>query len=562
MATSSQQQTNKRGRFQNIRLPLIGSFTNRDSSPNKDQRFVNVFPETRKVESIESTKIFLNKRPGLDTYKTIAAGEGRGLAWFRSKFYLVIGNKVYEDGTSPTSIITMSTSTGPVGIINGNSASLGDYLFICDGTNGWVVKSDGSVITISNDGLRAISVTAAGTGFADGTYNCGLSGGGGSGATATYTTSGGAITEVTVTNPGTGYTSAPTVSFPSGGGSGAIGLVYLNAFPTPHIPTPTFIDGYVILAQRSDVYNCVLDEPQHWDSSNYLTAEMFPDAVVSLARQNNQVVVFGETSTEFFYDAANASGSPLSRNESTTIQLGCAFPYAVYQNEKTCIFVGQSDSGGRAVWQIEGFQPKKISDEFIDRIIDSETSPTTSHGFGLRTMGHLFYVVHLPTLSRTFVYDVEEKLWHEWSSLVSGTHVKFAYSHMADNHLGKAYLLHDSTGTICVLNPNTYTDSGTNILVEIVTNKFDMDTYRRKFISGFRLVGDRYSVASANSITLYWSDDDYQTWSNGKVIALWDGFPNFARLGSFRRRAFKIIHQMNNAFRAESIEVDYVEGDS
>ena len=48
-----------------------------------------------------------------------------------------------------------------------------------------------------------------------------FSGGGGSGATATATVSGGQVTSVTVTAGGSGYTSAPTVSFSGGGGSGA-----------------------------------------------------------------------------------------------------------------------------------------------------------------------------------------------------------------------------------------------------------------------------------------------------------------------------------------------------
>ena len=39
-----------------------------------------------------------------------------------------------------------------------------------------------------------------------------LSGGGGYGATATATVSGGAITAINVVNPGRGYTSAPTVA--------------------------------------------------------------------------------------------------------------------------------------------------------------------------------------------------------------------------------------------------------------------------------------------------------------------------------------------------------------
>lgn len=48
-----------------------------------------------------------------------------------------------------------------------------------------------------------------------------LIGGGGEGATATATVSGGKVTAVTVTEGGTGYTEAPEVVFIGGGGSGA-----------------------------------------------------------------------------------------------------------------------------------------------------------------------------------------------------------------------------------------------------------------------------------------------------------------------------------------------------
>lgn len=628
-------QQQRKQKEDNVRLPLIGSYTNRSSSGSKDQRFINIFPETRKVEAIESTKIFLNKRPGLSVYKDFGTGEGRGCIWFNNKFYVVVGNKVIEDGVTPTDKITLTGSTGPVGMVLGNSSTLGDYLFVCDGTSGWVIKSDGTVLTISNSGVRSISVITAGSGYVS-DPKVYLSGGAGSGATATTTTSGGAISAISVTADGTGYTSAPTVAFqftptavdatgntityaghqlangdrvklagtPPGGlntstkyyvvgvsgnlfqvsltaGGAAVdittsvltfqvltgapdtegtALAYLNAFPTPHIPTPTFLDGYIILPQRSDVYNCILDEPTDWDSGQYLTAEMFPDAVVGLARQNNQVVIFGSNSIELFYDAANVNGSPLARNDSTTIQMGNAAPYAIYQNEKYFIFIAESESGGRAVWQVEGFQPKRVSDEFIDRIIDDEVDMTDCRGFGLRTMGHLFYVINLPTLNRTLVYDTDEKLWHEWSNNNAGSHEVFSCNHMCDNGSGSAYLLHKSNGTLYKLDTTVYQDDGTAILVDLTTNRYDMDTIRRKFMRNFRIVGDRY--ASGNSVDVKWTDDDYQTWSNTKTIALTDDFPNFARGGAFRRRAFNIKNALNYPLRLESLEVTYMEGDS
>jgi len=480
---AQQQQKKNKYQVQEVRLPIIGSMTNRDSSGLKDQRFLNIFPETRKVEAIESTRIFLNKRPGLTLYKTFATGTGRGIAWFREKFYMAIDGKIIEDGATPTTVITLTDANTKVGMIVANSASIGDYLFICDGTTAWIINSSGVVTHITSVNL-----------------------------------------------------------------------------PTPHIPIPVFIDGYIILAKGSDVYNCALDSPTTWNTGEYLTAEMFPDKVVALGRQNNQVLVFGESSTEFFYDAANTSGSPLNRNESTTLQTGCAFPFAIYQNEKTCIFTGQSDSGGRAVWQIDGFQPKKVSDEYIDRIIDAETDNAGVRGFGFRSMGHLFYLINLPTLQRTLVYDTEEKLWHEWSTNNAGTHTTFMCSYMCDSHAGAAYLLHNTTGTVYKLDPTKYLDDTNPILVELITNKYDMDTYKRKFMSNVRPVGDRY--ASGNYVTIKWTDDDYQTWSNTKTIGLTDDFPNFSRLGCFRRRAFNISHALNYPLRMESLEVTYYEGDS
>lgn len=474
------QQQKQPGKPHVVRLPLLGALSNRGYDSSKDQRFVNIFPESTNVKQLDNTKYWLNKRPGLTLYRDYGTGEGRQAMYFNNKFYIALGNTVYEDAVSPVAKITLTGSTGPVGMLVGNSSTLGDYLFVCDGTSGWIINTSGTVTAI--------------------------------------------------TDPD---------------------------FPTPHVPTPTFIDGYICLPKGSDVYNCVVDDPTAWDGTNFLTAEMFPDPIVALARQNNQVVVFGTSSIEFFYDAANASGSPLSRNDSTTIQMGTAAPYCIYQNEKFCAYISQSDSGGRAVWIVEGFQPKKVSDEYIERILDAETDMSDCRGFGFRTKGHMFYLINLKTLNRTLVYDTDEKLWHEWSSNSNGSNVVFSCDHMVDNQSGAAYVLHSSNGILYKLDVDNTQDDGTNILVSLTTNKYDMDTYNRKFMHGCRIVGDSYSN---NSIDLQWTDDDYQTWSNVKTISLTDNYPAFQRMGAFRRRAFKLSHAAAQPLRLESLEVVYTEG--
>lgn len=83
-----------------------------------------------------------------------------------------------------------------------------------------ILCAPGFTHTRRANAVTAITVTAPGTGYTS-APTVTLSGGGGTGATAVATVSGGAVTKVTVTNPGTGYTSAPTVAFSGGGGTGA-----------------------------------------------------------------------------------------------------------------------------------------------------------------------------------------------------------------------------------------------------------------------------------------------------------------------------------------------------
>ena len=72
--------------------------------------------------------------------------------------------------------------------------------------------------------ITGIAVTSGGTGYTSAPTVV-ISGGGGTGATATATVSAGVITGITVNSGGTGYTSVPTISFTGGGGAAATATV-------------------------------------------------------------------------------------------------------------------------------------------------------------------------------------------------------------------------------------------------------------------------------------------------------------------------------------------------
>jgi len=63
-------------------------------------------------------------------------------------------------------------------------------------------------------GVLAVLLDGGGPGNTNGTFALAFSGGGGTGAAGTYTVTGGVVVAADITNPGTGYTSPPAVTFP------------------------------------------------------------------------------------------------------------------------------------------------------------------------------------------------------------------------------------------------------------------------------------------------------------------------------------------------------------
>ena len=114
--------------------------------------------------------------------------------------------------------ITVSGGGGSGAIITTAAAGAIVTLIISNAGTGY---SSTPTITITS-GITGTTTLVAGSGYTNGTYPLGISGGGGSGCTGTFTISSGGLTSITIVDAGTGYTSAPTLSFPgAGAGTGA-----------------------------------------------------------------------------------------------------------------------------------------------------------------------------------------------------------------------------------------------------------------------------------------------------------------------------------------------------
>lgn len=595
-----------------VRIPLVGNALNRDSAATKDQKFVNCYPETSKNTVANTQKLFLVKRPGFVEHATIAAaGTSRGFWSFFGHTFSVIGDKLYEDTIL---IKTLRSSTGICGMVQISPISC-FFCDGTDGyevkSNGAVTEVeraypkwtadeyvevgdkriptayDMTTPTASFFYYTVQSISTIGTGLTGSiepswpltvgqtvvdnqvTWVC----------TATRTvseiarkwaasyaftvgqyvlpTAENAIYYKVTASDGAAGVTEPTWPLAIGESVTLDGVTYeavgyYGGFPSPHITTPVFMDGYTCLAESGsvDFYNSGINDVFSWSPIDFTSAENYPDPLVALARQNNFIVAFGEDNTELFYDAANASGSPFSRNENYLLQVGLYSPNAIFQAEKYLVWVGKSDTGRPSVWSLNGYEAKEISTEYIERMLLQENIGSNITGYGIRTDGHIFFVINLPVNNKTIVYDMEEEMWHEWSYNSGMLPFKF-FAAQGTNMLFQ----HNTDGKLYRQSRTVYKDGTYDMPVSIVMLKQDFDNYRRKFFHRIDVVGDQINT----NVSVSWSDDDYQNYSTPVTISMLTR-PYFTRCGTSRRRAWKITHTDNTPLRLEALEVTYTQG--
>jgi len=183
------------------------------------------------------------------------------------------------------------------------------------------------------------------------------------------------------------------------------------------VPGVVFLDGYFfVMTTDAVIYNSALGDGTSWNALDFISAQMEPGDGKAIAKSANYIIAFKDWSTEFFYDAANAVGSPLSPVQNGFTLIGCANGNSVTNLDSMLFWVSQTRQKGRSVHMMVGTNQTLISDPNIERILNADDLATV-HSFGVKISGHTFYVLTLVTSNITIVYDVTSKSWSQWSSL-------------------------------------------------------------------------------------------------------------------------------------------------
>lgn len=299
-----------------------------------------------------------------------------------------------------------------------------------------------------------------------------------------------------------------------------------------------------------------VDGATSWDPLNFLTAQMTPEGGIFITKQLGYVVVLKEASTEFFYDAGNATGSPLAPAENLFFSIGCADPNTVQRIGEILVWVSVTRDAQYEVVFMENTRPKIISTPAVERVLNA-TPFVTNHVYSwhLVISGHTFYGVTLKDANITLVYDFDEGMWYQWTDS-NGNYLPFV---SVTGGSGIPFLVqHETNGSIYLWSEKYLTDfgqggiTGTSIPVSIRTPRWDGNTLRNKNLNWMSFVGD---VVPGRTMTVQSSDDDYQSWSTPRIVDLGGPNPILVNCGTFRRRSWLLTFQDSLPFRLEAVEL-------
>ena len=171
-----------------------------------------------------------------------------------------------------------------------------------------------------------------------------------------------------------------------------------------------YVDSYLVQVEPQGRYwfHSNLADALDYNTLDRYESEGSPDRIVTLAVNQLEVVVFNETTTEFFSNVGAAQGTFQSKR--IVIDYGCAGRDTVAKLDNSLFWL---DNTGR-ICRLNGYQALPISTVPIEQAIAGKN---WSGAFAsvYESQGHKVYYITFPD-GQTFGYDVVTQLWHRRES--------------------------------------------------------------------------------------------------------------------------------------------------
>jgi len=305
-----------------------------------------------------------------------------------------------------------------------------------------------------------------------------------------------------------------------------------------------------VMNNTATIQASALNDTTSFPALNTLIAQIEPDGGVALAKQLVYVIAMKQWSTEVFYDAANATGSPLGAVQGAKVNFGCVNADSVQDIDGTLFWIATNRSAAPQVMAMDNLKAEIVSTKPIDRLLD-ELDFTNVFSWQFKDEGHKFYIVTIKNSNLTLAYDLTEKMWHQWTD-TNGNYFPVVASTYTSTlqHIWQ----HETNGKLYYGDRDYTNDDGNVIQCDIYTPNFDGGTKRRKQMEALEFIADK-QAGSTLMVRVNDYDYDPSKWTNFRAVDLSKNQPRLTNCGTFTRRAHNLRHRSNTTMRLQAIEL-------
>jgi hypothetical protein len=288
-----------------------------------------------------------------------------------------------------------------------------------------------------------------------------------------------------------------------------------------------------------------------YDALDFATAEGRPDNLVMVLSVNRQLWLFGELSTEVWWNTGDAD-FPFARMEGAFLETGTAAAGSCVRVGGSVAWVGNDERGRGTVWHAQGSQPVRISTHAVETALAGYALLGEASAFAYQQEGHEFYQLSVPASNTdsggTWVYDFATGQWHERSYLDS-TGEKPHRAWVGTVAFGSMVVGDREDGRLYTLELDYYLDDTRPIRRMRQTAHVSQDEKRLRFnsleLQAEPGVGLSSGQGSDPKVLLSWSNDGGHTWSNEHEATLgargaYGARAIWRRLGVGRDRVYRV----------------------
>lgn len=307
------------------------------------------------------------------------------------------------------------------------------------------------------------------------------------------------------------------------------------------------VDGFFVLNRpASRQFYISIPNSTTFDALDFVAKSGYSDNLVTVGVINRNIWLFGELTTEVFYNTGEAA-FPFARYPGVFMQHGCGARYSIAGMDNSLYWLAKNPQGHGIVMRSEGMQALRISTHAIEDDLRSYPRIDDAIGFTYQQDGHMFYVLTFPEADKTWCYDLSTQLWHERAFLGE----KGFERHRANCHAtwrGMNIVGDRTSGDLYAFDLDKYTDDTTPIQrVRSFPHMVDNGNriHYRKFIADMEVGNGLDASSDAPNVYLRWSDTRGVSWGN-QISASMGARGQYLtsvlyqRLGTARDRVFEL----------------------